>query len=132
MPQIRHIESGNIYTVSQTPVYTGGVWECGDQRFIDSGGKYDVPVDNAGEISKIRFLLQFTSAERVKARSLRATDAVLDDFWLVLEASDTVNLTLPMVQNGIEYTLTEIKNNGFPALDVAARKAEIIAGVLQQ
>lgn len=131
MPQIRHIASGQVFTVSQRPVFTRGVWECGDQRFIDSGGKYDVPADNVGEISKIRFLLQFTSAERVSARSLRASDPILDDFWLVLESSTTVDLSLPTVQAGVEYTLTVIKNSNIPALNVAARKAEIIAGVLQ-
>lgn len=131
MAQIRHIASGVIYTVSQTPVYVKGVWECGDQRFIDSGGQYDVPTVNAGEISRTRFLLQFSSAERVIARSLRSSDAILNDFWLVLESSETVDLSLETVQNGIEYTLTVIKNNGIPALNVATRKAEIIAGVLQ-
>jgi hypothetical protein len=82
-------------------------------------------------IAKTHFLLTFTSAERVKARSLRATDAVLDDFWLILDTTDTINMALPSVQNGVEYTLTAVKAGGLTTLNVATRKAEILAGKLQ-
>lgn len=82
-------------------------------------------------ITKTHFLLCFTSAERVKARSLRATDPVLDDFWVILDTIDTVNLALPSVQNGVEYTLGAVKAAGLTTLDVADRKAEILAGKLQ-
>lgn len=82
-------------------------------------------------ITKTHFLLAFTSAERVKARSLRATDPILDDFWMILDTTDTVNLALPSVQNGVEYTLTAAKAAGLLTLDIAVRKAEILAGNLQ-
>lgn len=82
-------------------------------------------------ITKTHFLLTFTSAERVKARALRATDPVLDDFWMILDITDTVNLSLPSVQNGVEYTLAAVKAGGLTTLDVATRKAEILAGKLQ-
>jgi hypothetical protein len=43
MLTIKHISSGNIFTVSDTPVLTGGIWECGNQRFTDaSGTEYEV------------------------------------------------------------------------------------------
>lgn len=84
-------------------------------------------------ITKTHFLLCFTSAERVKARSLRATDPVLDDFWLIVEDPrlTEVNLALPSAQNGVEYTLGAVKAAGLTTLDVADRKAEILAGKLQ-
>lgn len=82
-------------------------------------------------ITKTHFLLCFTSAERVKARSLRATDPTLDDFWLILDTSDTVNMALPSVQNGVEYTLGAVKAAGLTTLNIASRKAEILAGKLQ-
>ncbi len=132
MAQIRNIISGDIYVVAQTPVYTGGVWECGDQRFVDDGGGYTVVIDPIlPTITKTHFLLTFTSSERVKARSLRATDPVLDDFWLILDTADTVNLALPSVQNGIEYTLSAVKAGGLTTLNVSNRKAEILAGTLK-
>lgn len=98
------------------------------------GTTFDPPAVQAitpPTITKTHFLLCFTSAERVKARSLRATDPMLDDFWLILDTIDTVNLALPSVQNGVEYTLGAVKAAGLTTLDVAARKAEILAGKLQ-
>lgn len=63
MPQIRHIQSGNVYTVSQTPVYSGGVWECGDQRFIDVGGAYEIPTDIAPQAASINALIAKIDAD---------------------------------------------------------------------
>lgn len=82
-------------------------------------------------ITKTHFLLSFTSAERVKARSLRATDPILDDFWLVLDTVEMVDLALPATQSGIEYTLIAVKAAGLTDLDVAARKVEILTGPLR-
>lgn len=90
-----------------------------------------VPIAVPPTITKTHFLLAFTSAERIKARSLRATDAVLDDFWMILDTADTVNLALPSVQNGIEYTLNAVRTAGLTTLNIPARKAEILAGKLQ-
>ena len=38
MPQIKHIASGNIIEVSDFPVLSGSIWECGDRRFLDESG----------------------------------------------------------------------------------------------
>ncbi len=32
---IRHIASGVITQVASDPVWVGGIWECGDHRFVD-------------------------------------------------------------------------------------------------
>lgn len=106
---------------------------------VEFGYSYDglvftppaLPNATTPTITKTHFLLTFTSAERVKARSLKATDPVLDDFWLILDTIDTINLALPSVQNGVEYTLAAVKAAGLTTLDVAARKVEILAGKLK-
>lgn len=109
----------------------GGVVEVG-YSYADSVFLPPSP-DTLTTITKTHFLLTFTSAERVKARALRATDPTLDDFWLILEDPNltTINLALPSLQNGVENTLMAVKSAGLTTLDVAARKAEILAGKLQ-
>ena len=83
-------------------------------------------------VSVPEFLLCFTSAERIKARELRATDPIIDDFWIILDDARTygVNMSLPSVQMAIEHTLTQINANGV-VIDVQARKAEILSGAVQ-
>jgi hypothetical protein len=48
MRKIKHIASGGIFTVEKKPEWRGGVWECGDQRFIDATGTEYV-VDGWGD-----------------------------------------------------------------------------------
>ena len=88
-------------------------------------------VDNPPTVSTIKFLMLFTPAERIAARSLRATDAGIDDFWRLLDDTRTteVNMSLPSVQSAIEYTLTAIKVVA-PKTNVASRKTEILTGIL--
>ncbi len=83
-------------------------------------------------VAVIEFKMLFTGPERVKARELRATDPVLEDFWGLLDDARTANvdLALPSVQAAIEYTLTVVQAAGV-ALDVAERKAAILSGVVQ-
>lgn len=133
MPQITHIESNVTHNVSQNPIYQNGVWDCGDQRFIDPDGTLFEPVLTAVPVivSVTEFMLLFTVAERVKTRELRAADATIDDFWLLLEHPKTENvaMVLPAVQASIQYTLEAIDASGL-AIDISARKAQILSGQL--
>lgn len=92
-------------------------------------------VDTQPEIPQtvdvINFKLLFTSAERIKAEQLRATDAIINDFWLILDDPRTANvvMALPSIQSAIEYTLTKI-NEGGVTIDVQDRKAAILSGQL--
>lgn len=78
------------------------------------------------------FLLLFTHQERIKARELRATDAIINDFWLILDDPRTlnVNLSLTSIQGAIEHTLTQINANGV-TIDVQLRKSQILDCVIQ-
>lgn len=58
MAQIQHIETGKIYAVSENPVFSGGIWDCGDQRFTDpQRNQYIVislnPVDLSDKIDRL-------------------------------------------------------------------------------
>lgn len=83
-------------------------------------------------VGPIHFKMLFTATERLKAKELRATDAMLDDFWELIEDSrtDVVNLRLQSVQAAVEYTLEAVKTAGVE-VDVPLRKAAILTGVLQ-
>lgn len=133
MAKIRNIATGVITEVEETPRLKAGIWECGDQRFTDSTGSlYEIVVEVVPPtVSVATFLLSFTSAERVKARALRSTDPILDDFWLVLDKATNVDLSWPSVQDGVEYTLTVVKAAGLTTLDIPARKASILNGITQ-
>lgn len=131
MPQIKHIETDNTITVRDNPVLVDGVWECGDQRFLDPSGTDYEPLFTPITVDVITFKLLFTSAERIKAEQLRGTDVAIKDFWAILDDQRTANvvMALPSIQYAIEYTLTKI-NEGGVTIDVQARKAAILAGQL--
>jgi hypothetical protein len=115
--------------VRDNPVLLDGMWECGDQRFLDPSGIEYEALFTPLTVDVIIFKLLFTSAERVKAEELRETDATIKDFWSILDDPRTANvvMALPSIQNVIEYTLTAINASGV-TLDVQARKAAILAG----
>lgn len=120
---------------SQTkPEWILGIWECGDARFTDQDESlyYVVEIDSPLSVSPIHFKLLFTSQERIKAKELRATDSTIDDFWSILDdpRTQSVDMYLLSIQGAIEYTLAEINANGV-TIDVAARKAQILQGIIQ-
>ncbi|MBY0475368.1 MAG: hypothetical protein K2Q13_09975 [Nitrosomonas sp.] len=110
---------------------------------VEAGWIFDDDVWSAGEsnstpeaevlqpIGVIKFKLLFTSPERIKAKELRATDPIIDDFWSILDdpRTDKVDMSLASIQDAIEYTLTVINGAGLTT-DVEARKAAILSGQL--
>ena len=91
-----------------------------------------VPAVTYPKVGPIAFQMLFTPQEMIAADELKATDKVLASFWKLIDdpRTDTVDLALQSVQNAIEHTLTAIKAAGVD-LDVQARKAAILSGVLQ-
>jgi len=78
------------------------------------------------EVDPITFKLLFTSAERIAAKALRATDPLIDDFWSILDDPRTrsVDMRIPSIQAVIEHTLD--------AIDAAPeRKDQILQGIVQ-
>lgn len=103
-----------------------------DNEIILGGGRVFTVSAETPKVGPIHFQMLFTPAESVTADELKATDKVLASFWKLIDdpRTDTVDLGLQSVQNAIEYTLTAIKAAGVD-LDVQARKAAILSGVLQ-
>lgn len=134
MPQIKHIESGQIYDVSVEPQFVAGVWECGDQRFTDmAGNEFSiVPLQQKPpSVSAIQFKLLWTSAERINIKELRKTDPVIDDFMSIVDDPrvELIVLSLDSVQNAIQYTLGALHQKGvFSEEQIAVRLTEILAG----
>lgn len=131
MPAIRHIETDVTYTVEGNPIYINGLWECGDQKFVDLDGTLYEPIITLipPAVGPIAFMRLFTADERVKARELRATNPKINDFFLQLEdpRTDAVVMVLPSIQADIEYVLTAVEAAGL-SIDVQARKSEILTG----
>jgi len=111
MYQIKHIASNTIINVSSEPIFRGGVWDCGDQRFSDpAGDQYEiVPVNVPATISVITFKLLFPIANRVAINAARATDPTIEDFYSLLDdqRTTTVDLALPAVQEMIDYLVDQ-------------------------
>ena len=91
-----------------------------------------VPQVSYPKVGPIHFQMLFTPEEAITADTLKATDNVLASFWKLVDdpRTDTIDLGLQSVQNAIEYTLTAVKAAGV-AVDVPARKAAILSGVLK-
>lgn len=106
-------------------------WVVDNQIVLDAGRIFTVSAETP-KVGPIHFQMLFMPAEMVAAEELKATDKILASFWKLIDdpRTDTVDLALTGVQNAIEYTLTAVKAAGVP-LDVQARKAQILTGVLQ-
>lgn len=108
-----------IYVEGLTPQFINGQW-------IKQG--------ISPAVSPITFKMLWSSQERVAIKTLRATDAIVDDFMgLVNDPQLTeVVMSLESVQNAIWYTLGALAAAGVIAPeDIAVRHAAIVSGVLQ-
>lgn len=126
MPEIKHLQSGEIIPVTESPVWSNGIWECGDQRFTDPAGTDYAPVHAARRVSPVEFRLLFTAQERVAIKAARANDPVIDDFYDVVEDQRLthVDLALQSTRDAIDYLITQ-------GLVDPARREVILSGVLQ-
>lgn len=111
MAQIKHIASNIIFIVTETPVFKGGVWECGDQRFTDPQKTlYEIVVTVIPvTVSVIGFKLLFTISERVAINAARASNPIIDDFYQLLDdvRTENVDLSLTAVQEMLAYLVTQ-------------------------
>ncbi len=111
MYQIKHISSNTIINVASEPFLSGGIWDCGDQRFSDPvGDQYEiVPISAPAKISVIEFKLLFPVANRAAIHAARSTDPTIEDFYSLLDdpRTTTVDLALPAVQEMIDYLVAQ-------------------------
>lgn len=78
------------------------------------------------QVTPVQFKLLFTPAERVAIKSARSTDAMIDDFYEIVE-----DPRLTMVDFGLQSTVDGVGYLVSKGLITEARKAEIINGVLK-
>jgi hypothetical protein len=137
MPKIKNLASDEVITVAETPVWSGGVWECGDRRFVDVDGTDFEPVQPAPvppTVGPIAFQLLWTEVERVAIDDLVTTNKAVANFKRLLDdpRTDAVVMALPSIQNSIQTTLQALVDKGtITEADVEARKAQILSGQMQ-
>lgn len=85
-----------------------------------------VSVVEAPKVSPVEFKLLFTAQERVAIKQARNTDAVVDDFYDIIEDPrlTTVDLGLQSTQDALAYMVSV-------DLLTATRREEILLGVLK-
>lgn len=115
------------------PVPEGSVVEVG---YGYDGATFTSPppvVLTPPTVSRVRFKMLWTPQERVETKKLRATDALIGDFWDLLDDPQTTDvvLALPSVRQAVEYTLSKIPVAVVPENQRAVRSAEILSGVLK-
>lgn len=78
------------------------------------------------KVSPIEYKLLFTSAERIAIAQAKATDAVLQDLYSILDDPrlTEVDLALQSTQDALDYLV-------FKALLAPGRKAEILTGIVK-
>ena len=81
------------------------------------------PEPNYPKVSPVEFKLLFTSQERVAIREARSSDAVIDDFYDIVEDSRLthVDLGLKSTQDALDYMVSK-------GLISDERKVEILTG----
>ena len=72
----------------------------------------------------------FTSEERVAIRAERTSDPVIDDFFLILEISEFIDVKENTTINGVNYLAS--KNLLTPQRAAAILKGKLVGGVLNE
>lgn len=97
-----------VYSGEVQPVYSGGVWDCGQVRFTDAEGILYEPVFNEDElpitlVTPIQFKMLFTPLERVAIKA--SEDPVVQDFFSLVEDPrlTAVDRNLQSVENALRY-----------------------------
>ena len=135
MPTIKHIESGQVIAVSAPPKWENGIWECGDQRFMDADKTHYEAVEALEPLTPMTFYLAFKPDERIAIKS--SGDAHVKEFWATYELAVTLDKTidpnLASVQGAVAY-LAQTSTDTPPGPGILASKdriAQILAGIPQ-
>lgn len=75
----------------------GCEWDSNCKKFLEK--KLSI-------VSKLEFLTKFTSEERITARQMASSDPIIDDFFRLLELSEEIDLSHPMVISGLYYLVS--------------------------
>ena len=130
--EIKNKETGNTQPCTVRPLWVSGIWECGDFRITDQRGNAYEVVETfiPPTVSRPRFKMLWTSAERAAIKELRQTDATVDAFMELLDDPQTTDimLALPSVQRDIQYVIAHMPVELVPENQRVVRFEKIIAG----
>lgn len=84
------------------------------------------PADKSKRVSPVEFKLLFTSAERIAIKTARDSDAVIDDFFDIVD-----DPRLTYVDLGLQSTKDALAYLASQNLITEARRDEILAGQVQ-
>jgi len=131
MPTLINNTTGATIAVAQQPVFTKGMWECGNARFHDPNGTlYSAGAAALPALTPMQFYLAFTPAERIAIKKLATTDPNVGEFWATYEmsaaAGTSIDPSLVSVQEGLGYLTTVT-----PPVLTTDRVAQIVQGIPQ-
>lgn len=135
MPRIQHIESKEVFVVSESPRFVSGVWDCGDRRFTDPGGVEYAAVAEYELLTPMTLYMAFTPAERMKIKA--SNDPLVKEFWemyqLSVQLGKPTDPNLPSVQNAIAYLAqpNDATPPGAGILESPERIEQILLGIPQ-
>jgi hypothetical protein len=133
--QLKNIATGALQSTSVMPTWQAGIWECGNLRVTDVTGTAYIAVSIPPPpiLTPVRFKLLWTSPERVGIKTLRTTDAAVEDFMSLVDdvRLTEVDLSLTSTQNAIQYVLAKLPTSIVPVGQAAVRYAQIMAGTFQ-
>jgi hypothetical protein len=133
--QLKNVATGTTQNSPVMPAWISGVWECGSFRVTDiTGTAYSaVSIAPPPILTPVRFKLLWTSPERVGIKTLRTTDAAVEDFMSLVDdvRLTEVDLSLTSTQNAIQYVLAKLPTSIVPVGQAAVRYAQIMAGTFQ-
>lgn len=100
-------------------IRTGDKWAAPDPVVTE-------PQPEAPTVTPVEFMLLFTSSERIAIKAARETDAIVDDFFGIVDDPRLTEINL-----GSNGTKGVIEHLVAVSLITEARKSEILSGVAQ-
>ena len=110
MAQIKNLITNEMITVAEEPTWIAGVWECGDQRFVDPAQtRYEVNAlaPKPPSVTSTVFYDLFTITEMIDIEANKGSNPVVGQFykrWQNAQADGTmIDLGTASVVEGLAY-----------------------------
>ena len=134
MPQIKRIADGVLFTVQDAPVWFGGIWECGDQRFTDQYCNQYVAMTTYPLLTPPAFYASFSTPEIIAIKASKDPNVMefLARYQVFEAANELIDPNTVSVQEGLAYLAAPAApGTGAGILASTARIAQISAGIPQ-
>lgn len=101
-------------------------WKIGDSQYVDINKNFTVAKDP----TRVEFKLRFTTAERLAIQALKSTDAVVSDFFSLLDDPGLldVELSLQATKDGATYCINAVRTQlGYSQADADLRISAVLS-----